>query len=657
MKMNFKLLYIILLSFSSALFAQNFNSTRIENRSNKLSQKFINYEVLNLDVAQLQTSLNKDNNVHSIKLSGKTFNWDLILTEFNLLKYNFILIQGLDNGIKKSGDQFHIKTYKVLSMSKNTGPSCLTIADNFVYGFVEESGVKTYIEPLKYYISNAAQNEFIIYKEQDVLYSTSIKCAVEDNKDIKIQLPKKSNSSQVQQGCISVDIAIACDYTIFVAKGGLAGSDAFVVGVLNNVQTNYDDEFPISIELNVSAVFIATSVASDPWANVIDIDTHLQVHKTWGNGGGYGGANYAVATAWTTKYQGTFGLAFVGGVCGVERYNVCSDFGGSSGLLRNLQAHELGHNFNAIHDGAGSGYIMAPTVSNSTTWSKSSISSINNFIKTLGCVTVCSGPEAPIIDFSLSQSEVCPNTLVQFKDESFGFPISWKWTFTGGTPSISTLQNPTVQYKSPGFYDVTLQATNQFGSNSKTITKIIEIKPVVANSFTTYTISKVLFTVNNCVDADSYIWYFGDTTISTEDQPMHTYSKDGMYTVKLCATNDCGTICKDSKVIVSSIPIAGFKAAKTEICAGDSLRFTNLSSSNVSEWEWHFEGAKPNFSSNSNPIVLFEKPGLFTINLVVRNAAGEDSIVKPAYIFVKSAVLCTKRPKTHERPVDNGEGN
>ena len=64
---------------------------------------------------------------------------------------------------------------------------------------------------------------------------------------------------------------------------------------------------------------------------------------------------------------------------------------------------------------------------------------------------------------------------------------SWKWTFTGGTPSTSTIQNPSVSYNSAGVYAVTLKVTNNIGSDSVTVTNYITINaptnPPLAQNF------------------------------------------------------------------------------------------------------------------------------------------------------------------------------
>lgn len=72
-------------------------------------------------------------------------------------------------------------------------------------------------------------------------------------------------------------------------------------------------------------------------------------------------------------------------------------------------------------------------------------------------------------DFNSDEIEVCSGDVVQFTDLSFNNVSGWSWTFPGGSPSSSTVQNPSVTYTVPGNYSVTLEVTN--GSAFQTTTK------------------------------------------------------------------------------------------------------------------------------------------------------------------------------------------
>lgn len=86
---------------------------------------------------------------------------------------------------------------------------------------------------------------------------------------------------------------------------------------------------------------------------------------------------------------------------------------------------------------------------------------------------------APIADFTASATSVCTNTNVTFNDLSYNATVdgtwNWNWTFPGGTPSSSTLQNPVISYTTPGAYTATLTVTNSAGNNSKTKTGFVYV--------------------------------------------------------------------------------------------------------------------------------------------------------------------------------------
>ena len=82
---------------------------------------------------------------------------------------------------------------------------------------------------------------------------------------------------------------------------------------------------------------------------------------------------------------------------------------------------------------------------------------------------------APSANFSASNTTIVAGQSVTFSDLSLNTPTSWKWTFTGGTPASSTLQNPSVLYSTPGVYAVKLKATNAVGSDSITKTSYITV--------------------------------------------------------------------------------------------------------------------------------------------------------------------------------------
>lgn len=80
-----------------------------------------------------------------------------------------------------------------------------------------------------------------------------------------------------------------------------------------------------------------------------------------------------------------------------------------------------------------------------------------------GCSNV-SG--VPLAEFTADSTNIIYGGSVNFSDLSAGIPTNWNWTFTGGSPSSSNVQNPTVAYSTPGSYSVKLIVSNTHGSDT-----------------------------------------------------------------------------------------------------------------------------------------------------------------------------------------------
>lgn len=82
---------------------------------------------------------------------------------------------------------------------------------------------------------------------------------------------------------------------------------------------------------------------------------------------------------------------------------------------------------------------------------------------------------APVAQFIGSPTVISVGQSVSFTDQSSNNPTTWQWTFPGGSPASSSAQNPSVVYNTLGTYNVTLTATNSYGSNTITKTGYITI--------------------------------------------------------------------------------------------------------------------------------------------------------------------------------------
>lgn len=81
-------------------------------------------------------------------------------------------------------------------------------------------------------------------------------------------------------------------------------------------------------------------------------------------------------------------------------------------------------------------------------------------------------------------------------------------------------------------------------------------------------------------------------------------------------------------------PVADFMADTTQVCAGTTVNFTDMSANSPSSWEWSFPGGTPETSTDQNPAVVYSTPGKYNVELISANVAGGDTILKIDYITI-----------------------
>lgn len=91
-----------------------------------------------------------------------------------------------------------------------------------------------------------------------------------------------------------------------------------------------------------------------------------------------------------------------------------------------------------------------------------------------------------VADFFASATTIMVDDDVNFTDQSIGGAISYSWSFPGGTPSTSSVQNPVgIVYSLPGFYPVTLTINDGVTSNTEVKTSFIMVKAPASSAWIT----------------------------------------------------------------------------------------------------------------------------------------------------------------------------
>ena len=175
-----------------------------------------------------------------------------------------------------------------------------------------------------------------------------------------------------------------------------------------------------------------------------------------------------------------------------------------------------------------------------------------------GQITSTTG--VPVASFTSNLTSGPKPLSVQFNDTSTNNPTAWNWSFGDG--GFSTSQNVTHTYTSTGSYTVALNVTNAAGSNTSSKAAYITVTAAIVAPVASFTSNitsgtvplTVQFTDTSTNSPTSWNWSFGDSSYSTIQNPAHTYSSTGSYSVSLNATNAAGSniLVKTNYVSVSA---------------------------------------------------------------------------------------------------------
>jgi PKD repeat protein/Zn-dependent protease len=256
-----------------------------------------------------------------------------------------------------------------------------------------------------------------------------------------------------------------------------------------------------------------------------------------------------------------------------------------------------------------------------------------------GFIVVASAPAA---DFYTATQVGTTPFRVSFFDRSEGsLPLGHLWNF--GDETTSREQNPTHIYATNGRYTVTLTVTNSFGGDTKTLTGFIAVGDPPVPDFSASPSQgniplAVAFTGLTNDTVSSWRWDFGDGSFADGQNPTHTYTKPGIYTVSLSAANEFGTghITKSGIINTGVVPDAEFIAEIRQGYPPLTVRFRDFSSGSPFLWSWDFGDGTT--STEKDPVHTYSEAGSYTTTLQVANTFGSDSLTRPNHISVGNPV-------------------
>jgi len=145
----------------------------------------------------------------------------------------------------------------------------------------------------------------------------------------------------------------------------------------------------------------------------------------------------------------------------------------------------------------------------------------------------------------------------------------------------------------------------------------------------------VQFTDTSSGSPTSWSWTFGDGNISTQQNPVFTYSIPGTYTVSLTVNNVIGSDAIIRPNLISAglqAPVASFISNRTSGLAPLAVQFNDTTSGLPASWSWTFGDG--GISADQNPSYSYTNAGTYTVSLTASNAMGSNTTTKTGYIIV-----------------------
>jgi PKD repeat protein len=245
-------------------------------------------------------------------------------------------------------------------------------------------------------------------------------------------------------------------------------------------------------------------------------------------------------------------------------------------------------------------------------------------------------------EFSANQIRFCEDQTVLFTDNSSGNIVSWFWDFGNG--NTSSIQNPEVTFQldppnSSQQFTISLTVTDDNGfSDTRTRIDYITVNAFEAsfslNPDIGCTTPHQVFFTDQSEFPDTWFWDFGDGNSSTNQNPVHSYTTTGDFTVTLTITDTIRGCQESFQDMVSVSDLAAAFTGNTLFgCGPMTVGFVNQSTGNISDNLWDFGDGST--STELNPSHVYNQPGIYTVSLEVMSTNGcSNTQIRNNYIQV-----------------------
>ena len=244
----------------------------------------------------------------------------------------------------------------------------------------------------------------------------------------------------------------------------------------------------------------------------------------------------------------------------------------------------------------------------------------------------------PVANFNYDT--VCWGSPTTFTDISTGSVNSWNWDFGDGSTSANGPIETHI-YANPGTYLASMEVDGGTGCTDiiyYPITVIEVLTPIIGAQDTACLMETIQFqdlSVTTSGSITGWLWSFGDGNSSTLQNPIHSYSNSGVYSVTLDVTTSTGCVNTGTYTLeVFNPPTNDFTF--TIPCEGQPTIFTDNSLDNnglITSWEWDF-GDGSAIDNSSSPQHQYALAGNYNVSSIILSTNGcYDTLTQVVTIY------------------------
>lgn len=244
----------------------------------------------------------------------------------------------------------------------------------------------------------------------------------------------------------------------------------------------------------------------------------------------------------------------------------------------------------------------------------------------------------PVANFYADKNNACINEPITFSDNSTNEPTSYLWTFTGGTPATSTLENPVVTYPASGNYSVKLKVTSPAGQNTLLKTSLIHINSGPSANLVSYTPDTICAgdsTLIECtpINGSTYQWYKNNAIINGAINPEYYAKSNGAYAVEVTKVSTrCASLSSAKNIKTINLSTSVTPVGPSAVCSPAKVTLMAPNKSNLN-YTWYRNNQV--ISGANTSVLVTGNSGKYKVLVTNQRGCSKVSNISPVSVYSK----------------------